>query len=143
MNMYIMSGSAALASVKRRRSGVEQQNIILEENNEQVGDNKMELSPIDALNLHEQKLDQLFNFHLADLKRISDLEELVKELCNQHNTTVDEMEKFDKTFKQHKMTSDGSIRNLETQMENIKGGTKTQKKVAETKKVKGFKMTFY
>jgi len=117
-----MSGSAALASVKRRRSGMEKENVIIEGDApvERAG-RRMQISSIEALSLHEQKMEELFEFHLADKKRIGELEELVKELCEQHNSTVDEMDKFDKTFKEYQNTTQNSLKNLETRVEKVNG----------------------
>ena len=100
-----MSGSAALAAAKRRRSGTDTTvNTIINSTGHPQGINSQSnkrvitnnnLTPIGAINLHEQKLQQLYNFHLSDKGRISDCEELLKELCSQHNTSVDEMKKMD------------------------------------------------
>ena len=93
-----MSGSAALAAAKRRRVGPDIGNVVLS-NKEAPTSVRRTLSNNEALEVHEKKLDQLYNFHLSNRERINDIEELLKELCAQHNSSVDEMKKLDVIIK--------------------------------------------
>jgi len=93
-----MSGSAALAAAKRRRVGPDMGNVVLS-NDEGSANVRKTLSTGEALEVHEKKLDQLYNFHLSNRERINDIEELLKELCAQHNSSVDEMKKLDVIIK--------------------------------------------
>ena len=124
-----MSGSAALAAAKRRRVGPDMGNVVLS-NKEPSASEKRSLSNGEALEVHEKKLDQLYNFHLSNRGRINDIEELLKELCAQHNSSVDEMKKLDAIIKefdvntiQNELETKQAERdsNLETMMEEKLG----------------------
>ena len=114
-----MSGSAALASAKRRRSGMDMPTVIQEENRVMEGNEKetLQLTQVEAINLHEQKLGQLYNFHLEDKKRIGDLEELVKELYD--NSSVDEMGKLDIRVNNTNMSHDEELEKMENRLNEL------------------------
>ena len=101
-----MSASSGLAAAKRRRGNnpspqFEESNQVIDNNSEQL-----ELPIQGVINIYEAKFKQLYNFHLEDkknienidtlyknlLKKIEHMDGFIKELCDEHNEAVVQIE---------------------------------------------------
>tara|TARA_Y100000768_G_scaffold125749_2_gene93219 strand:+ start:584 stop:1147 length:564 start_codon:yes stop_codon:yes gene_type:complete len=108
-----MSASSGLAAAKRRRGNnpspqLEESNQVIDNNSEQL-----ELPIEGVISVHEAKFKQLYNYHLDDKKKIENIDELyknvlkkiehmdgfIKELCDEHNEAVVQIEALEDKIK--------------------------------------------
>lgn len=108
-----MSASSGIAAAKRRRGASLGMNIQQDSNVDNQESNKSKVTITRAVSLHEDKLTQLYKFHLDDKERIDRLENLcesyllqiknmeayIKDLCNEHNETVVQIEELEDKMK--------------------------------------------